>query len=975
MDWNDNRYNNGIFLKNVKNGTISNCRIIWNKYGISISNGKEISILNNDINMNDFGIQIHNSNKMQVYNNKCDLNRYGIYLDTENFHCDIFNNSFSQNSNGGAIVRESDNNNIHDNACNFNRDLNKISVASWFGIKLDDSLFNSVYNNNVSRNSANGIIIRNGGNNDVFNNTLIGMKTYANNLSYFAFNLVRTIYNRIFNNSFKNCGINIEGSEDEHWFSNFIDSTNTVNGKSVLFMKNSTTSSSISEKYGLILLFNSKNKIISDRDFNQIANPISIYYSTDIQVNNCSFDNSSSLIRIFESENVVINKCTFSGFIRSIDMEFCKWINITNNKILNGKSYGLRLNAVSYIRVNTNIITNNSVYGIHITGSWYKGTSSNNNWINNNSFIGNNNGQIQAKDEGENNNWDNNYWSDYQARYVPPATNDGIFWDTPYVVDGGQDNKDNYPLVSRDINFQMFLNISSENQKIASVDGDYSVQYEVVYTGGWWDDIRWSFSSNASWLTFDENNTLKGKPGLSDVGSFWINISVTDGILSDYTNFTLIVKVHNYPPNITTDPVYKIDQWSEYWVDYNATDEKIESLTWSLFTNASFLNIDDYSGILSGIPGLNDVGIFHVNVSVSDGVFIESSLFNLKVIDVNDPPMQNLSTIQVFVYEDNNISFHLSELFYNFDEDPLEVSIQKNSNISTFIDETGTILIAPKKDWFGNETLKFNVSDGYYNLTFEMIVFVMKVNDLPTDLTIRFAYPVLYEGENQVVYASFFDPDPDDVANITWIVDGIGVIGYGQTINLSLDGGRYNLTLRIMDSSGNHTKITVSFIVEKRSDDTANQNDTSFPWELILFLIVIILIILIVGFLFILRYRNNRKSKTLIQDSIVGHEKSMGKYSRQWVGNGSSFTNENPIHGVEQGNLKAGNFVDIPWLGSVDDRIITSLQQILEDEIVFSNDIEMERIERELQNKFRDGVLTEKEYHNITSFLSDLIEE
>ncbi len=74
--------------------------------------------------------------------------------------------------------------------------------------------------------------------------------------------------------------------------------------------------------------------------------------------------------------------------------------------------------------------------------------NSNTNIVHHNGFRDNNGGKVQARNGGVDNTWDDdaegNYWSDYGTRY-PTASNDGVVWDTPYVLDGG--GVDRYPLV------------------------------------------------------------------------------------------------------------------------------------------------------------------------------------------------------------------------------------------------------------------------------------------------------------------------------------------------------------------------------------------------------------------------------------------------------------------------------------------------------------------------------------------------
>jgi len=92
------------------------------------------------------------------------------------------------------------------------------------------------------------------------------------------------------------------------------------------------------------------------------------------------------------------------------------------------------------------------------------------------------------------------------------------------------------------------------------------------------------------------------------------------------------------PPRITTTDNSEALEDEEYSVDYNAMDEDNDSLVWSLETNASFLEINDTTGILTGKPKQQDVGSYYVNVTVSDDELFDYHNFTLTVAAVNDPP-------------------------------------------------------------------------------------------------------------------------------------------------------------------------------------------------------------------------------------------------------------------------------------------------------------------------------------------------
>jgi hypothetical protein len=108
-----------------------------------------------------------------------------------------------------------------------------------------------------------------------------------------------------------------------------------------------------------------------------------------------------------------------------------------------------------------------------------------------------------------------------------------------YVVDGnGGLDSHNFTLVINNVP-PTIINQNSLNL----ITGSY---YEVDYSST--DDdqgiITWSLKTNATtWLNIDSTTgVLSGTPMDLDMGSYWVNVSVDDGIGgTDSTNFTLIV--------------------------------------------------------------------------------------------------------------------------------------------------------------------------------------------------------------------------------------------------------------------------------------------------------------------------------------------------------------------------------------------------------------------------------------------------
>jgi hypothetical protein len=200
-----------------------------------------------------------------------------------------------------------------------------------------------------------------------------------------------------------------------------------------------------------------------------------------------------------------------------------------------------------------------------------------------------------------------------------PENSDVGSWTVNVSVSDGHGGIDfsNFTLTVVNINDSPV--IITGNDLTALVDELYSVDYEA--TDDDLDPLTWNLFTNASWLSIDSlTGVLSGAPTDSKIGSYMVNVSVSDGNGgSDFSEFILEVMILNNAPVIVTDDVESAFENVLYSVDYDATDEDQDPLTWALDTNASWLSLDSSSGILSGTPSESHVGIYSVKVSVSDG--------------------------------------------------------------------------------------------------------------------------------------------------------------------------------------------------------------------------------------------------------------------------------------------------------------------------------------------------------------------
>jgi hypothetical protein len=182
--------------------------------------------------------------------------------------------------------------------------------------------------------------------------------------------------------------------------------------------------------------------------------------------------------------------------------------------------------------------------------------------------------------------------------------------------------------------------------------------------------ITYSLTTDALWLSMDPvNGTIWGTPLDSDIGSYWVNITVNDGVGGTHSlNYSLFVLNTNDPPVIVTSNVGAAIEDSLYSVDYDHTDLDSDSVTWSLTTDAGWLDINPGTGVLSGTPGNSDVGSYFVNITASDGNGgFDYTEFSLVVSNTNDAP--SIPSL-LFPSDDSTINLTLFTFSWSVSVDP-----------------------------------------------------------------------------------------------------------------------------------------------------------------------------------------------------------------------------------------------------------------------------------------------------------------
>jgi nitrous oxidase accessory protein NosD len=444
----------------------------------------------------------------------------------------------------------------------------------------------------------------------------------------------------------------------------------------------------------------------------------------------------------FNKFDINIIDCTFIGNTLGLRTIYERGFTI-KGCIFRSNTLGIEIKNSIYGQINNCNFDQNAGLAIEILGG---NSSSQEITIWNNTFTNNNgasttynSAKIQAKDDSfrfYTNYWNasdgfGNFWSDW----IMPDNNQNGIVDIPYNISGFANAKDYRPRTNYNPNRTFPPTITTQNKLFAYVGKQYISNYSAKDPDTPQNQLTWSMKSNATWLVAKGALGLIGTPNTKEVSTYWVYISVSDGINTDSTNFTLTV-LSGSRPTITTRDVTVASVGVKYSVFYSATDQDtpLNKLTWSMVTNASWLSFGAKQE-LYGTPVKADIGSYWVNIAVTDGNYSDTTNFTLYVIDRNQTPKTYPGVNYSYPSaKSNNVSVNDSDVVIEFKTSMNTVSVIRALSISPNINYTlkweknNTVLkIIFSEDLEYNTTYKiaigtgaFDANSNYLNSSFDL---------------------------------------------------------------------------------------------------------------------------------------------------------------------------------------------------------------------------------------------------------------
>ncbi|MCK5772357.1 MAG: putative Ig domain-containing protein, partial [Thermoplasmata archaeon] len=439
---------------------------------------------------------------------------------------------------------------------------------------------------------------------------------------------------------------------------------------------------------------------------------------------------------------------------------------------------------------------------------------------------------------------------------------------------------DHWARTVRDIDFEV-VNIKpsllSDPPLTAYEDTPYSADLGSTEDGE--GGMLWTMETSVDWLTIDPvNGTLNGTPTEDDIGSILLNINIDDGNpggVSSYY-FQMDILGTNDDPMITTISLPDAVEDKLYMYNLEATDpDEIATFLWDLDTDCDWLDLDRYTGTLSGLPRNDDVGSWWMNITVHDGNIGSDNInLSLEVLDVNDPPLILTDpNVEVLQGEDINLTLAGSDdesasLTWNWTDAPSWMSLNVTS---------GLISGVPTQEDVGTVQITITVDDGNNgNASILLYITVLDVNEAP-----KITAAPIPNGTEGVPFAFLMSASDPDADGLTWaIVEGPDWLkidtATGLLTGTPIASGTHQVIITATDPWGLNDTITVTFQIEDYispaddddppaddDDDTPADDDVTVKGsndddDSIFYTIIAVLLLLVVILLFILLLNKKR---------------------------------------------------------------------------------------------------------------------
>lgn len=264
--------------------------------------------------------------------------------------------------------------------------------------------------------------------------------------------------------------------------------------------------------------------------------------------------------------------------------------------------------------------------------------------------------------------------------------------------------------------------------------------------------------------------------------------------------------------------------------------------------------------------GLEENTVYYYKIQAIDDANLRSplseaasgkTLFTPYLPEINKPPGEIILQEDMDDYR----SVNLFQWFIDKNNNPLTFMHTSVENVEVIMfEENGTVILNPRDDWSGQETITFFARNEFSMISDEVTITVLPVNDPPTNVIITSPEDLakITKGGYINFVGECFDPDVNygDELTFSWYSSINGTLGQGKTLrDIYLGVGEHLITLEVTDSYGETCEDTITVTV---LDGAVSEDPEEDNTGLIIGSIGAIIIILIIILFLFLQFKKKK---------------------------------------------------------------------------------------------------------------------
>jgi len=281
-------------------------------------------------------------------------------------------------------------------------------------------------------------------------------------------------------------------------------------------------------------------------------------------------------------------------------------------------------------------------------------------------------------------------------------------------------------------------------------------------------------------------------------------------------NLGNILPFLNRAPVIISEPIITAKEDQLYSYQIEASDPDGDNLNYSLIIKPEGMSINtEKNGLITWMPTNNQVGIHQVIVEISDGKYKVQQIFEIEVINVNNPP-------QILSYFPVNLNIEINEGdSVKFEIQGTDVDLNTTLDYRWFLEgesisNSSGIGSASKSTWkyfseygdCGIKTVKVLVSDGEFE---DSVQWKITIKDITPP-----NQPTINEVSSPTNISTQILSGTKDANTSIWI-NGTEAVPLNSSTDwsysLELIEGENNLSITSRDVSGNESTAVIANII------------------------------------------------------------------------------------------------------------------------------------------------------------------